>query len=345
MSLRITDYRNIPDWDRFVLDHPHGTILHTTSMIRCKEATRHNFPFAHGAIDSQGKVCAILVASRVVTVSGVGSQIASRSIMFAEPLCVRTQAGRDGLRALIHAHDLTMSTRVLFAEVRPVFHCEEVAETLRSCGYARLGYLNYEMELCRCSTELFERIGGKRRNNVRSAYRKGVHVEEANGEMGIADFYSLVCASYARSQVPVVDQTLFWAAHQYLSERRFRIFTASYCGRPVASACFLAFKNRVICWYAGTLRIPGVPAMSAVFWHAMRVFAEEGFELFDFSGGGWEGQDYGPGKFKARFGGKTTNHGRYRKVYSPWKLRVATAVYDRLRKLIAPKTTAIMIEN
>lgn len=345
MNLKITDFRKIPQWDQFVLDHPNGTILHTSSMIRCKESTRHNFPFAQGAIDSQGQLCAILVASRVVTMSGIGAQIASRSIMYAEPLCLNNDSGREGVRALINAHDLTMSTRTLFAEVRPVFECEAVDDTLLSCGYSKLGYLNYEMELCSCPTELFQRLGSKRRNNVRSAERKGVRVEEVTSQEGLADFYSLVCASYSRSKLPVVDQSLFTAARNYLSDGQFRVFTAFYQGTPVASACFLAFKKRVICWYAGTMRLPGIPAMTTVFWQAMKEFAMEGYELFDFAGGGWEGQDYGPGKFKARFGGNVTNHGRYRKVYSPWKLRVATAVYDRVRQLIAPKSTSVPIEN
>lgn len=345
MSPRIADFRDIPEWDQFVQEHPCGTILHTSAMIRCKEGTQNNYPYAKAAVDSTGKVCAILVASRVVTMSGVGSQIASRSIMYAEPLCVDSDDGRNGLRSLIHAHDLHMSTRTLFAEVRPTHECSGLDGVLLNAGYTKHGYLNYELSLCDCPEEMFRRIGGKRRNNVRSAQRKGVNVQQTQSSAGIADFYSLVCASYSRSQLPVVDQSLFTSAQRELTNERFRIVTATYQGSPVASACFLTYKRRVICWYAGTLRIPGVPALASVFWHAIKTFGTEGYEVFDFAGGGWEGQAYGPGKFKARFGGETTNHGRYRKVYSPWKLRVATAVYDRIRKLIAPRSNTASAEN
>lgn len=45
----------------------------------------------------------------------------------------------------------------------------------------------------------------------------------------------------------------------------------------------------------------------------------------------------GPGKFKAKFGGVKTNHGRYRKVFSPWKLKAAESIYSAFRGWVAPE--------
>jgi lipid II:glycine glycyltransferase (peptidoglycan interpeptide bridge formation enzyme) len=78
--------------------------------------------------------------------------------------------------------------------------------------------------------------------------------------------------------------------------------------------------------------------VSRVFWEAIRQFAREGFEIFDFAGGGWEGEEYGPGRFKSKFGGQQSNYGRYRKIYAPWKLKTAQSVYETVREYIAPKS-------
>ncbi|MBX3421917.1 MAG: GNAT family N-acetyltransferase [Pirellulaceae bacterium] len=334
--LTIRDYREIPEWDEFVRRHPKGSALHTGAMIRSHEATKKHIPYAIGALDSTGKLCALLVAVRVTTGAHAASTMATRSIQFAEPIYLEEANGHLGVRLLIAQHDAYMASRALFAEVRPLFDVSAGQDPLVDCGYQKLGYVNYELPLCSCEDELFRRLGGKRRNNVRSAQRKGVEVREQNTPQGIAEFYALVCASYARSKLPVVDCSLFEAASKEFLAQHWRIYTAYFEGRAVSSGCFLAFKNRVICWYAGTLRIPGVPAMSCLFWHAMRTFAAEGYEVFDLAGGGWEGESYGPGQFKSKFGGQQTNFGRYRKVYSPWKMKVANAIYQRVRDFLAP---------
>ncbi|XZE52592.1 lipid II:glycine glycyltransferase FemX [Planctomycetaceae bacterium SH139] len=336
-NVDIKEYREIPQWDQFVLRHPSGSVLHTTSMIRCRAATPNHFPHAYGALDAGGELIAILVASRIVTMSGLGQQITARSIMAAEPLFLNTAAGRAGIEALLQQHDRYMRTRALFSEIRPIFALPERGDPLLDAGYSKLGYLNYEFELCPCEQQLFRRLGAKRRNNVRAAERKGVSVREVSGELGLSEMYSLVSASHARAMVPLADRALFASTALEFPRDVFRIYTAYHEGAAVASACFLAFKDRVICWYAGTLRIRGVPGTTSVFWHAMKSFAAEGYRVFDFAGGGWEGEPYGPGKFKAKFGGSLTNHGRYRKVYAPWKLRIASVIYDRVRGYISPK--------
>lgn len=337
-TLFIRHYSEIPEWDAYVNAHPKGTVLHCKAMIRCKEATKNHVPFAFGAIDTTGNLCALLVSVRVTTSIAVVAPMASRAIMYAEPIFDESPTGRLGVRELVRKHDQYMAKRTLFAEVRPLFEDGSTSQSLFDSGYQRAGYLNYEIALALDSTEMFSRLGPKRRNNVRAAGRKGVQVQQLPACEGVKVLYDLICASYARSQVPVVDRSLFDAAATQFGDAQMRVLTAFYQQRPVASGCFLAYKDRVICWYAGTQRIAGVPAMTSVFWEAMRIYGEEGYRVFDFAGGGWEGTDYGPGKFKEKFNGTVTNYGRYRKIYSPWKLRVATTVYNHMRNWIAPKS-------
>jgi serine/alanine adding enzyme len=342
-SLKIKKYHEIPEWDRFVLEHPQGSVFHTTSMIRCDELTPNRVPFAYGAIDSEGRLCALLVAVRVSTLNVAAGQIASRSIMEAEPIFNRTESGRKGIVDLLEHHDQQMSRKVLFSEIRPFHQPADHAQfsegnLLTTAGYSQLGYINYEMELSSCEDELFRRLGSKRRNNVRSANRRGVHVREVSGQSGRDQLYAMLSHSYSRVKIPLVDRSLFESAAEQLPEEYFRIYTAYYQGDPVASGCFLAFKDRIICWYVGSLRLKGIAATTSVFWHAMKTFGSEGYRIFDFAGGGWQNEHYGPGRFKAQFGGTVTNHGRYRKIYAPWKLRVAQTIYDRFRVYLAPKS-------
>ncbi len=333
----IKPYHDIPCWDDFVAAHAKGSFYHTTAMIRCHLETKQHVPYAYGALDSQGELCALLVAVRVSTMTGFASSIASRSIMYAEPLARNDQAGLHGVRTLLDQHDRDMNRNTLFAEVRPIFDCQEIHDTFQACGYQRLGYINYEISLGGTDAELFQQMSPKRRQNVRSAIRKGITVKAVDFESGLSDFYKLVSESYRRSKVPAVDISLFQSvAHQFPPAAR-RLYIAYFEGLPVSTGCFLAYKNRVLCWYAGTHRLPGVYSMPLLSWEAIRQYSREGYATLDLAGGGWEGEDYGVGKFKEKFGGERTNHGRYRKIYSPWKLKAAAAAYGVLRGWVSPK--------
>lgn len=301
-------------------------------MIRSEESTKRHSPYAIGALDAQGTLCAILVAVRVSTFDGFGAQISTRSIMYAEPICLNNEAGRIALQALIQQHDRDMCRNVLFGEIRPNFNNQIVENALIQGGYKHMGYLNFEVELNQTEDELFQNMNPKRRNNVRSAIRRGVEIKERDLNNGIDELYRLVTCSYKRSKIPFVDSSLFHSVANQVDSLNYRLLLAYYNGEPVSAGLFLAYKDRVVCWYAGTKRISGVHSMALLFWEAIKMFSKEGYSVFDLAGAGWQGEPYGPGKFKSKFGGKETNYGRYRKVYSPWKLFAANTAYQIFRR-------------
>jgi hypothetical protein len=340
--LTLRPYHEICEWDRFVELHPEGTVFHTTAMIRCQAAAKLQTVFAYGALDSGGRLVAILVANRVSTLGGWTAKVASRSIMHSQPIFIDSPAGRQGVYELIRYHDAQMQNDVIFSEIRPVISAETPQDLLLFCGYQKLGYRNYELNISEGESELFKKMSGKCRNNVRSARRKGISVQLCDPLVDLPTYVGLISYSYGLARVPMVDASLFVAAASELPAASYRVLIAKYLGCPMATACFLAFKNRVICWYAGTRRVPGIAAGSALMWEAIRMYSNEGYEVLDFAGAGWEGEEYGPGRFKAKFGGQLITIGRYRKVYSPWKLLAAQQVYRSVRGWIAPNRTSLL---
>jgi serine/alanine adding enzyme len=335
--LAIRSHQEVGDWDAFVNTHPHGSILHTSSMIRSESLTKRHEPHAFAAVDRRGEICAMLVAVRTVTIGGLASNLTGRSILHAEPLWLDSELGREGIVNLIRHHDAAMKSCTIFAEVRPLYVSPSDFDPLLECGYERQGYWNYELALDGTEEEIFRRLGKKCRNNLRSSKRKGVQVREVDLKQNWPTVYRLFEESYSHAKVPIVDSSLFVASTDSFSTDNLKTFVAYYHDEPVAAGCFLNHKDRVLCWYAGTKRIPGVPAMASVFWEAIVRFSVMGYQIFDFAGGGWEGEEYGPGKFKAKFGGSKINLGRYRKVYSPWKMKAAVKGYESLRSWLSPR--------
>jgi lipid II:glycine glycyltransferase (peptidoglycan interpeptide bridge formation enzyme) len=170
-------------------------------------------------------------------------------------------------------------------------------------------------------------------------------LKEENTAEGIQKLYDYVEASYARSQVPVPDKSLFEATLAHLPRDWYRVVIAYWDGKPVASSIDLIYGGMVYGWYGGTLRLPGIAANACITWNSIEWAAAHGQRIYDFGGAGRPDEPYPPRDFKSKFGGELVQYGRYRKVYSRWKLALAERAYSRARRFIAPRarTTKLLL--
>ena len=337
----IIGYRNAKGWDEFIAGHPLGHIFHTTQMIRAYETTDGFHPLAIAAIDSLGEILALLVSVRVSTLGGWAGSLGSRAILFAEPIYRDNTPGREAVLKLIRQHDSAMNKRALFAEVRPMYECHNGFDPLKSVGYTRLGYLNYESDFSKGEDAIWKSFHRNCRNNILRGQKRGVIIRQVDPLDCLDAIYEILKFTYAHSKVPLSDKSLFESVFTQLDRKHYKVFAAEYEGRMVACGLFLDYQNRVTYWYGGAFRISGLNAVSVLLWDAMKYFLRSDCKVFDFAGAGWEGEDYGPGKFKSQFGGCLTNYGRYRKIYSPWKMWIAENGYKLLRNVLAPKVKTV----
>ena len=335
MKFEIKSNVRSDNWDDFVRSHRKGSIFHTTAMCRAFQRTKGYEVLAIAAHDAEGCIRSLLAAVRVSTTRTLG-RFASRSVLFAQPICTEDEIGRAALTELVKCHDDYMEHRTLFTEVRPLFDCGHEHAAMVQCGYERLPYRNYELNLAVAKEQLWKQINPKRRRDIRRSQRRGVIIRDASFSNDLDIVYSHLRQSYGRARVPLVDKSLFVSTYRELPPEQMTLTIAEYQGQPVASACNLIYGGRVFFWYSGVVRIRGIAANACLVWDAIQRGRASGQQVFDFGGAGWVNQDYGPGRFKSKFGGQLVEYGRYRRVHSDWTLRVADAAYQWGRQFLAP---------
>ena len=334
-KVRIKSYVHSTEWDSFVRSQRKGTIFHTAAMCRTFARTKGYEVHAMAAYDAGGCIRAILAAVLVSTSRALGS-LGARSLLFAQPLCTEDKMGTEALVELVRHHDETMQGRSLFTEVRPLFESGPERAVLAACGYDWLPYRNYELNLSVSSEQLWKQIDPQCRRDIRRAVRRGVVIRDGNLVSDLEVVYGHLQQSYGRARVPLVDKSLFASVCEQLPPEQIAVTISEYQGRPVASACNLIYGGRVYFWYSGVVRIPGIAANACLVWDAIQRAKASGQQIFDFGGAGWANQEYGPGRFKSRFGGRLVKHGRYRRVHSAWTLRMADSAYRWGRWFLAP---------
>ncbi len=339
-DFRIITPANRDQWDRYVAEHPKATIFHTREMVEVYRATNRYQPLAIAAVNGSGKPIAMLVSVLVQTLPSPASRFASRAIMFAEPICDDNDEGIEGLSLLLRKHDSQMQRRALFAEIRPIREAGAEQVALQRCGYEHLDYLNYVADIGRPVDEVWQSVRRGCRKVIERTRRKGIELVEDYGETGVTTLYTLLQGVYHRSRVPLADVSLFQAALRHLTRDQYRLTIANYRGQAVAASLDLVHKGLVYYWYGGSKRVPGVYAHDVVMWDVMEWAANSGHKVYDFGGAGWPGEDYGPGQFKAKFGGELVRYGRYRKTFSSWRLWLAETAYRRVRGILAPNSSS-----
>jgi CelD/BcsL family acetyltransferase involved in cellulose biosynthesis len=335
----MSDWKQLqPAWDDFARQHPKGSVFHMSAMVQVFEAAKGQTPVALAAIAEDGRILSLLVAVRVQTLPHVLGVVSSRSVWYAEPICEDTDEGLESLGDLIAEHDRRMRRRTLFTEIRPLWASGAERVSLERHGYRYLDYLNFVIDTAQPVDVLWKNMSGSVQSQVRKCERRGYRMQLLGGPEGVDILYDLLRLTYGRAEVPLADRSMFQAAYDILRPQGMIEFVVIYDGdRPVAADTMLLCKKQVFAWYGGSHRISGVSPAAFMQWREIEWSAQNGFEHYDFGGAGWPDVPYGVRDFKASFGGKLVCYGRYRKVYSRWKMALAERAYQFGRSVISPK--------
>jgi serine/alanine adding enzyme len=336
-SFTMVDTLDCEQWNEFVCHHPKGSIFHTPLMFDVFAKTRNYSPLLLAATSPRGEILALLLAVRIQTLPDPFGHVASRSILYAEPLCHETPTGNEALSAIVAEHDARIGKQVVFAEIRPLYPPGVEKPVLKRSGYEYQEYLNYLIHLRREKDDLWKSLTPDCRRRIKNNLKKGLYVQDMKTEEGVPLLYSFLRLTYQRARVPLADKSLFEHAWRvFRSNDLIRISVAYHEGAPVGASVALSYRDRVFSWYQGADRLSSLNPMEALNWHEIEWGHEHGFALYDFGGAGWPNKPYGVRDFKAKFGGDLVQYGRYRKVYSPWKLALAERAYGLLRQKSNP---------
>jgi serine/alanine adding enzyme len=321
-------------WSEFVAGHPAGSVFHTPEMHDVFARARRCSPLSLAAVDGDGRLAALLSAVQVHTLPPVLGAFASRSVLYAEPLC--RPGAAPALAALVREHDRRMQRRVVFAEVRPLGPEGEERGALEEAGYEHYPYLNFIVDLRRPEEEIWSGFTQSARRAVRRSADAGVTVEDANDPAGLDALYRLCQAVYRRSRIPLAHRSLFEAALAVMVPRGMgRIFVARKDGQVVGAHMMLMQGDHVVAWYWASVRTRGLFVLEHLIWHSLRWSARQGYATFDMGGAGRPDETYGVRDFKRKFGGEQVCFGRYRRVYSPRRMSAAEGAYDLVRSRMA----------
>ena len=211
----------------------------------------------------------------------------------------------------------TLHPTPIYIETRNFHDYSKWRNIFEANGFAYQPHLNYHVDTTSLD-QAQSRIGKHRWRYIRLSMRDGATIVANPTLEQVQAFYTILQDLY-RTKV----RTPLWSWEFF--ERLFHTEHARYIlveldGQIVGgTACVCLPGKAVYEWYACGLDNcrDDIRPLSVAIWGEMQYAAENGYPLFDFMGAGTPDEPYGVRDFKAEFGGKLVEHGRFLCIRKP----------------------------
>ena len=192
-------------------------------------------------------------------------------------------------------------------------------------GFEYQPHLNFHVD-CTDKEAIWERLSDNRKRQVRHTMSEGVNelMNEGVSEQNVREWYQVLEHLYrTKVKTPLWPVKFFIEAHR---QGVGRYMLVRHEGKIIGGSMTVADEKAVYEWFECGLnaqykdQYPSVCATYA----GMRYAAENGIARYDMMGAGEPGVPYGVRDFKAEFGGKKVEHGRFLYVAKPSLYKIGT---------------------
>jgi serine/alanine adding enzyme len=207
--------------------------------------------------------------------------------------------------------------KLIYLEMRNYHDYSLYKPQISGAGWTYVPWLNFQLD-CTDNEKVIKGISSGRMRQIKKAIKTGASWKEAGSLEEVKIFYDILKQLY-RSKVkkPLMPWAFFRAFYEQGQGKYLLVY---FNDKVIGGIMCPVVKNEIIYeFYVCGLDAEYkeyYPSIMAT-WAAIEYARQNKIRLFDFMGAGKFGEDYGVKDFKARFGGKEVEHGRFEKVLNP----------------------------
>ena len=344
--MRILSANNIDrsEWSRLVASSATGTWFQTPEAFDFFNAQKELFkPFAIAIEKSESRVESresrelrgVCVGYVTVEKSVFKQFLTRRAIIIGGP-CLADDATNEEVEELMLAvRGLVVSGlgAPIYIESRNFNDYSRWIDSFASAGFEYKPHLNFHVDTS--SVEVVEaNLGKSRKRDIRTTIREGVKIIEKPIEGQVMEYYSILDDLYkTRVKTPLFPESFFQVLAKHpdarflLTELNGKIIGGTVCVAQVGKCLYEWFA----CGEDGVY--PHVFPSCYATYAGIRYAAEHNMPRFDMMGAGKPDEAYGVRDFKAKFGGKEVEHGRFLCVTKPLLYNMGVIGVKLLKKL------------
>ena len=271
-------------------------------------------PFCFAA-EEDGRLVGVLQGYLTQAGNRLKQWFTRRAIIVGGPMLSDTISDA-ALEQLLLTARRQLSSQAIYIETRNFNDYSRWRPVFDRCGFAYQPHLNFHVDTS--SADFLLKMNSSRRRQIRKGVENGAVLEEAQSEKDVRMFYLILKDLYAtKVKTPLFVENFFLTFYRM---RCGKILLVKKDEKVIGGIMCPILNNQTIYeWFVCGLDVnyhEQYPSVLATY-SAMAYAHKNGISRFDFMGAGTPDTTYGVRDFKARFGGKEVEHGRFLHVCKP----------------------------
>ena len=315
---------NRVEWGRLVEMSTTGTWFQSPEAYSFYASMPGLFkPFVVG-IENERKLRAVCVGYITVEKYAIKQMMTRRAIVIGGP-ALADDCSDDEVIELMKTVRKELKKEAIYVECRNFNDYSKWKSAFEKAGFEYKKHLNFHVDTS--SVEVVEaNLGKSRKRDIRTTIREGVSVVEIRGlevsgledERRIREYYGILEKLYkTKVKTPLFPVEFFL---ELSKQKDARFLLTEYQGHIIGGTVCVMQEGRCLYeWFAcGEDGVyPHVFPSCYATYAGIKYAAEHGCARFDMMGAGTPDAAYGVREFKAKFGGKEVEHGRFICVTKP----------------------------
>lgn len=290
------------------------------AQIKCVASS---LPSLQGRVGERLVLRAVCVGYVTVEKSAIKQYFTRRAIIIGGPALADDCTDEEVMALLCALKSTLLSGRdgvgfqPIYIETRNFNDYSRWKNAFAAAGFDYQPHLNFHVDTA--SVDVVEsNLGKSRKRDIRTTIREGVTIIERPTEKQVAEYYSILENLYqTRVKTPLFPLSFFV---ELCRNKDARFLLTELHGKIVGGTVCVAQAGKCLYeWFAcGEDGVyPHVFPSCYATYAGIRYAAEHGMPRFDMMGAGKPDEAYGVRDFKAKFGGKEVEHGRFLCITKP----------------------------
>lgn len=287
-------------------------------------------PFLYGVTEDDklvGLACGYLIAD-----GGGVKRFFSRRAIIPGGLLLADDISKQALISLLELLKYDLSTQGIYLEIRNYGDYRPFKDILQQQGFDYLPHLNIQVPLTSVNSA-FDQLSNSKQRQVRQTEKSGVVCSLSDEQHDVMGFYQILKRIYKQK----VKKPLFPAEFflKVVKQDFARFFVVKKDEQVIGGILCVTNGTVLYEWFICGDENPGKHIYPSVFatWKAIEYAANHGFAYFDFMGAGKPDEQYGVRDFKAQFGGRVLEQGRFLYLCKPGLYRFSKNMLHIIQKL------------
>lgn len=268
-------------------------------------------PFVYG-VEKDEKLCAVCVGYVTKEPYSI-KQFFTRRAIITGGVVIAANCVKEDVTALLGRIRKDLRPKTIYIETRNFNDYSAWKEAFKAAGFAYKPHLNFQVD---------PSVNNLSDNRKRQLKKSNAITELAVSESEIKEWYKVLTELY-RTKV----KTPLWPIDFFLEAYRqgiAKFILVKHEGRIIGGSMVVADERTVYEWFECGLNAENkdqYPSVMATY-AGIQLALQSGCTRYDMMGAGEPGVPYGVRDFKAEFGGKLVEHGRFLSICKPMLYRL-----------------------